>query len=555
MKKLTKLLILSLIVVVVGLSSCSKSAGEYKFVPDNATLVLVFDGKALAEKSGFSSFSESKSYALIQEELGDDEMKSFKMLEPMMKNTDESGLNMKSNFYMFMYKKESENYFAAAFDVLDKAKFEANIQKVLDSEEGTELSIEKGEGFSYIADEALIAWDDAKLLVLGKKDGTADKETFLAEAKTLWSIEEGKGIASNDDFTKFDGNRKDISLWMDYAVFYDQLPPMQKMMMQSNMPFDMAGTMLHFYADFQKGKAVLSYDVVMNEEMASFMKDHQIMKDKFDIEILEVLPAQSYANFSMALDFLSYYEIIKSTMEQQQVDFEQANEQIKAQTGMTITEALNEFSGEVVVSLHRIAIVEKEKTDYQAYYESDGSKPMSEFKKMVKEPVPYYAVAAEMNNDKLFNVLIQNMGPMLTKTGDYYSMSMGKFEAFFGLFEKKLVFTNDKELIDQLSDGKVDGKSLADTDVASNLKDFPAYGSLNFNMADYPEGLIDFMKESMEEDFAVFENIFGVFKSMEIKPKSNSEAEMILWMSDDSQNSLELILHTIDNNVKEIAEK
>ena len=44
------------------------------------------------------------------------------------------------------------------------------------------------------------------------------------------------------------------------------------------------------------------------------------------------------------------------------------------------------------------------------------------------------------------------------------------------------------------------------------------------------------------------------YKMIEIKPKSISEAEMVLWMKDDSKNSLEVMLRSIDNNIEAIAD-
>jgi hypothetical protein len=554
MRKIHNLLILSLLAFVVVFSSCTKSSGDFNMVPENAKLVVVFDGKNLSEKTGFSSFSESNTFTFLQENMDESEMATFKMMEPIMKNTEESGINLKSDYYMFSYKKETNSLMGMVINVLDKTKLETTINNIAKADEA-EVEIKTDGSFSYLYDEALVIWDDARLLVLGPMDGGADEATLLTEAKILWAQESAKSISSNKDFADFTGNRKDISVWMDYAIFFDNLPPMQRMMMQSNMPFDMSGTLVHAYADFQKGKAIMSYDVVMNEEMASFMADNQVIKDDFDTEILEVMPEKTYANFSMAMDFLAYFEVLKSTLEQSQMDMDQVNEQMKAQIGMTLTEALNEFSGEVVMNIHGIDFIEKEKTDYDAYYESDGSLPLSEFKKMVKEPVIHYSVAAAMNNDKLFNVLVQNMGPMLQNEGDFYSMSMGNTSAYFGLFGKKLVFTNDKDLIAQVVDGEYDGETLADSDLASNLKDFPAYGFVDLDFDSYPADVQQAMKDQMgEKDFGIFKSMISMMKSIELKPKSSSEAEMIIHMKDDSKNSLEVMLRTMDDNIQAIAD-
>lgn len=558
MKKLRKLLKISLLMFVVAFYSCSKTDSSFNIVPDNATMMIVFDGKSLSEKSGFKSFSDSKTYEFIKKEMDSDEMENFKLMEPIMKNSSESGLDMSKDFFLFAYKKETNNFFGLVFNLVDKAKLESTIANISKASE-EKMEINTDGQWSYMINEEenspLFIWDANKLLVLMGTSGNISKDDYLAESKALWSQKEDKSLSSNKDFKNFIKNRKDISMWVDYSIFYDNLPPMQKILMQSNMPFDMSGTMLYFYTDFQKGKLVASYDVVMNDEMKNFLKENQVIKDKFDQDILDIFPAKSFANFSMAFDFLAYFEVLKNTLEQNQQDMENVDAQFKAQMGMTIKEALNEFSGEVVLNVHRIGFEEVEKIDYMAYYQSGGEEDIDAFKKMEMQPVVYYSIGAEMNNDKLFGILIQAMGGMIEKTEDYYTINNQVFNGYLGLFGKKLLFTNDQNLIEDAADGKVEGESLASSDVAKNLKDFPAYAFIDLDLDDYPaeikDGLSDIMGEQNSISFSAF---MSMFKKLEIKPKSANEAEMTLYMKDDSKNSLELMLRGIDNNIEAIAD-
>jgi len=47
MKNLLKILSVALIVLIIGLTSCKKESGNYNFVPSNATVVMVIDGKTI----------------------------------------------------------------------------------------------------------------------------------------------------------------------------------------------------------------------------------------------------------------------------------------------------------------------------------------------------------------------------------------------------------------------------------------------------------------------------------------------------------------------------
>lgn len=556
MKNLSKLLLLSIIISVFTFYSCTKTSSNFNIIPENATMVMVFDGKSLSEKSGYESFADSKTYQFIKSDVPEDEMENFMILDPIFKNTAESGLNLKSDYFAFNYKRGEISYMALVMNIIDKSKFEATMTKINEVEEAN-FEIQSDDKWNYIFEEngssPLIIWDETKIMVLFSTDGSQSKDVYLAESKLLWDQKSDKSIGSNKDFQKFEQNRKDMSVWMDYSIFFDNLPPMQKMMVQSNMPFDMSGTMLHFYADFQKGKAVFSYDVKMNDEMQSFMKENKLIKDKFDMAILEALPQKSYANFSMAFDLLAYFEIFKDGMEQNQQSIDKIDQQFKETVGMTIKEALNEFSGEIVFNVHKIGIKEVEKTDYRSYYESDGEKDISEFKIMAKQPVIYYSVAAEMNNDKFFNILIEKFTNQVEKIDGYYAMA--SMDTYFGLFGKKLIFTNDKDLIIDAADGQIEGASLATSEIADNLKDFPTYAFVDLDLDMYPAEIREALKEMMgEEEYNSFTNIISAYKKLEVKPKSINEAEVVLWMKDESKNSLEVMLKGFDSNIEAIVD-
>ena len=553
---LFKFSVLALMIMVIA--SCSKTENSYNVIPKNSTVVVVVNGKSISEKTGIENFTSTNTYALMKKEMDEDEYENFKSFEPIFNNTAESGIDFKKDYFFFSYKKENANYMAFYFNLLDASKFETTVNKINETEK-SKLEIKKEGGFSYLSEgddsySPVLVWNDKQLLFITSSNGN-DVKNYLAEAKGLLSQKAENSINENEDFSDFSKNQKDISLWMDYAVFYDNLPLVQRSMIQSSLPYDMTGTLVHAYVDFQKGKVVTSYDVVMNKEMKKFMDDNKLIKDKFDTDLLSVLPAHSYGNFSIAIDFLGYFNLIKDIMEENQQSLDKYDETFKAQTGMTITEALNEFSGEISMNVHRIAIDDVEQIDYMAYYQSGGEGDVNSYKKVVKKPVVYYSVAMEMNNDKLFNIAIQNMGQLAEKTGDYYTINQGGFHGYFGLFGKNMIFTNDPILISDVATGKLDGKSLEKSDVASHLGDFPTYAFVDLDIDNYPTEVKDALSSMMgENDYGVFSKMVSNYKKVEIIPKSMSEAEMILWMKDDSRNSLEVMLKSFDDNIQALAE-
>ena len=559
MKKFINLFRFSVLaLIILVLSSCGKTDNPFNVIPENATVVMVANGKSLSEKAGIENFTTTNTYALLQKEVDNDDMEMFKTFEPIFANTQESGIDFKKDFFFFMYKKEGVNFLSFYFNLLDATKFEALVNKINEADDNG-LTILKDGIYSYLwneeDDSPFLLWNDKQLIFTISTNGEMTKDKYLQETKGLLAQKVENSINKNEDFAKFIKNQKDINMWMDYSVFYDNLPPMQKMMIQSNLPYDMTGTLIHSYVDFQNGKVELDYDVVMNDEMKSFMEDNKIIKDKFDTDLLSIIPEKSFANFSVAIDFLGYFNLIKDMMEENQQNIDNFDQQFKAQTGMTIKEALNEFSGEITAGVHRIAIEEVEKTDYMAYYQSGGQGDINEFKKLVKEPVFYYNVAMAMNNDKLFNVLVQNIGELAKKTGDYYTIENSSINAYFGLFGKNLIYTNDKDLIENIAAGKMDGNSLKDSEVASHLDDFPAYSFIDFDLDNYPQDVKEALETEMgSKNYLGFSKIFSSYKKIEIMPKSTSEAAILFWLKDDSRNSLEVILKGFDENIQALAD-
>jgi hypothetical protein len=555
MKNLISTLKISLLtMVVLAFVSCSKTKSPYDVIPAGAKIVFVFDGNSLSGKLGVESFSNTKTYDLIKGSVTEDEKEDFEMYKPIFENSEESGLDFKKKFFFFMYKNKTsvDDVFAFYIPVLNKEKFTGTVNKIRKSEK-IENQIKTEGDISYFMeddDSPFMAWNDKSLVFLMSK---SDMETtkYLDEAKKLLNNSSGNSIMSNKDFAKFASRTKDLSLWMDYGMIYDVMPPMQKMMIQTQLPFDMTGTMIHFYTDFQDGKIVSDYDVVMNDEMKKLMAENKIMKDKFDTGILSVLSGNPLMNISFAFDFSAYYNLMKSMMEQNQNNFDNFDEQFKAQTGMTVEEALDEFSGEVSISLHGIDVKDVESIDYLAYYQAGGEGNIDNFKKTVKKPVFYYSAAVKFNSDKLFNLALKSLGDDVKELDNYYSL--GTY-GYFGYYNGNLLYTNDSVLItDVAADGKVDDNPLSDTDIADKLKDYPAYVVINLDWDSYPESLRKFVedesKDENEKNIALI-NMLKIYKKFEIMPESESKAKMVLWLKDDSRNSLEVIFSSFDDNIE-----
>jgi hypothetical protein len=57
------------------------------------------------------------------------------------------------------------------------------------------------------------------------------------------------------------------------------------------------------------------------------------------------------------------------------------------------------------------------------------------------------------------------------------------------------------------------------------------------------------MEEEAESGKALI-NIFSVYKKLEVIPESETKAKMVLWLKDNSRNSLEVIFNSFDDNIE-----
>ena len=153
MKKFNKLFKISILALfVLVFASCGKTGNSYDVIPKDATLVVVANGKALSQKTGIDNITKTNTFALIKDQLDDEETEGFKAFEPIFEEPAESGIDFNKDYMFFSYRKKNVNYIAFYFDLLDAKKFEAMVNKINETEENG-LTISKDEGFSYLFEE------------------------------------------------------------------------------------------------------------------------------------------------------------------------------------------------------------------------------------------------------------------------------------------------------------------------------------------------------------------------------------------------------------------
>jgi len=521
------------------LASCSTEKSNLTATPKDAGFVMVVDGKALKEKGNINSISESKIYKKAIAEISDDEMADFKQFEYLFKDTKESGIAINEEFIMFMKMVEGTPMVGFNFQVLDKAKVDALFTIVTEKED--DLEVLNSDGVSYIVnDKAIIAWNEAQLLVLAQQEMAP--EALLNNAKTLLSQSASESISSNSNYSDFYAKRKDVSFWFNYDLFLDNMPPAQQMMITSQLPFSMKGTFFFGYISFEKGQVVAEYESIMNDEMKAFIKDYQFINDDFDTDVLKFMPKTSYANAEISLNLFDYYHMFLDMYKEKQVDTEVYTKQVEQELGVTVDDLLKSFSGEMAISLHGISM--KEETGMSFEIDENGEYKMVEKTEM--KPELLYSAVVKYNNDMVWDIIETKAGEIgLVKQDGYYSISQA--DVYLGYVDNTLLVTNDLELIKKdMADGSID-PNLKSTEVADYLKKFPTYLELNMDLDQYPEEVREYIKNQDKEKSDIFLKFMSTYKRLQVMPTDIYSAKIVLELNNKDKNSLDVILHDLDD--------
>jgi len=550
MKQKKNLLRLGLFTLVLTvLASCSTPKSELTATPSDAGFVMVVDGKALSEKSGIDNISETELYKKMLNTIPADEKSDFDQFEYIFKDPKESGIGINEEFTLFVTMENSNPIIGMNFKVLDKAKVDALFQKISNNKEADiklsqegDLSILQGDGKE---EEAVIIWNDKQLLVYAKPESEATGT--LEAAKKLINQEASESILSNETYISFYEKKKDVSFWLNYDLFLNNLAPAQQMMIASQLPFSMKGTYFYGFVDFQKGQVVANYESVLNDDMQKWMEKYQVINDDFDTDVLKMLPKTSFANIEFSINLLNYYHLFVDMYKEKQMNTEVYTAQVEKELGMTIDELLESFSGEMAVTLHAIDMKEKKSMAY-SIDEETGAFKMQE--KTSMQPDAKYAAVIKFNNDKVWSLIDSRASELgLTKTNGYYSIPQAGVS--FAYVNQTLLITNDSILLnDVVTNGSVD-PNLKSTDVATYLNKFPTYLEIDMNLDNYQDFIKELLKTEGKDFSAELMNTLNTYKRLQIIPENMTSAKMVLELKDQSKNSLEVI---INNTAKAVAE-
>ena len=508
-----KVILGSIAVVVIGAVAAvymftKGSCKHLRLVPSDASLVVAFDLKQLADKADYNGkLKDSKLFKKLMD-------KSKKMTQPkgiellmseVVKHPLDNGLNIFSDLYLFMQSKGQDNTTGIVVDVKNAGDFTKFVKGI----KGLEKNVQEKKGYTLFTDDNdLIAWNENGLLMLYKPnyygEGLTDELNKMFDV--LMVQEQKKSMADNKDLKSALDNKQDISFFMDYGGLLNSMgdatkgSPLLGQLMENYKGIYITGGM-----SFENDRIVMSSKA--NGDEKAIEKINYLQKKGLSDKALQYITNDKvYSTMSVNLDIPKIISLISADK-----DVKQNMEQTAQGFGMTMKELETVFSGEIVLSMIDVIEMEMKKMDYQMN-EATGEFDMIEV--VSKQPMPVLGLNIGVNSRENFEKMIKTM-PFPVVDGmrkfpiPYLGVNIFIVENEFGLS-----LTNDSTTAAGIVTNKKMMKKPTD-EIAGLITAKPTAAYFNMSLPAYPASVTSFFKQSMgDKGFSAFSGYLSIFDNM-----------------------------------------
>lgn len=543
MKKSLHYIVFSILIVFV--SSCQNKPEELKHIPKNADFVFTFLPSQLQNKSGITNFSETSIYQTIISDTNEEVKNHLEQFDYILQNGEESGLNLKQNVFLFSTNQHNGFYQnkGVSFGISDPAKFKTMIEKMLQGHPDS-AEIIKEEGVHYLLSKKansnfILAWNKDAAIGLTRSKGKNFHTKLKEEAAELLNQSKGNSIASDDDFLDFYDKRKDFSLWLNSDFLMTKLPSEYQLLAKMQLPIKLDDIHYHFFIAFEKGEAIMTSSLKLSDELEDFIEDYKIIKDNFDVQMLQYLPQNSFANFSFAIDPYEFYRMIVALYAERQIDTEGMKGLIELGLNTDIEKTLKAFSGECIINFHDVKIVNQTTI-------SDSASENSNDTTYELTPRWMFSALIKMDNDTVYQWFLDKMIDHKEQmTEGYFELNDNPNQSYYAsMVDHYMMLTNDQQLIRDFSNKQNQKPSLADSDIGKHLSNYAVYAKINMDYSAYPKSVQEYYDTTyMKEDKLSMRT-----KLSEIiyNPNGSYSSSLIMKFKDKETNSLKLMMRNND---------
>lgn len=408
------------IAFVVLFSACKSSNKQGRYIPEEATFVVHFNGDSFLSKLPWEEIKKGEVYI---DAIKDTSLSP--LAKKIMDNPEESGLDIKNDVMMFIMKDSLGGYMAIQMHVKDAEKVSAMI-KSLDETEVTQ----SGNYQVATSDKAIIQWDSKMLMfavdipslneVNKKYDWEEEEENENINEPTprdmkglvnyLFGLKEEKSLAKNDKFSDLMKEQGDLHFFFNAESMMKDMSDFGTMSTMFNMDKLYDNSYQTGTINFADGEIKGTFKAYTSKEIAAIFKKYQgraIDKERADKVQSENIAFYFAFNYEPAF-LRDYLKLLN--ME----GFANMALGMSVMSGLSMDDIMNFSKGEFNIIMSDIPNMKVERNDSIASYKMEE---------------PNFLFTADIKDKNATEKIIKALKKTMGSSDDFHIMNDDKYLA------------------------------------------------------------------------------------------------------------------------------
>ncbi len=502
--------VILMISLVIIFSACSKKSNYSNVIPVDASEVAAIHLKNLVTKAGLSNKENKETIEKLTTAFKSGmSSTSFKEFETILKNPEESGIDLSLPIYLFnspelpymsiTAKVNDKNKLASLFEILEKEKICAPLNKV------------EGYHFTEIGTQLFVAFNSNAILIINH-DNTASQEEIKQKVTKLFEQTEKNSIVSTSAFKKMQQQNEDVDLLVSPSSILGEYAQQINYGLPENI--DLKKLWIVGGLSFEEGKIKVKYENYTEDAtLKKQLEDQQKSIKPIQNSLLKYFPKSTLALFNVGINGDIFYNLIQKNKEFQS-NFPIAQSSI-------IKSLLGALKNDLTVGVTNITM----------------------------ESTPTIVVYADVDDENVISELYKNKKSFGFKSDEdiikldeqNYIYKSSEINFYFGIKDRKVYITNDNILKENI--GKECIPSAKNADFASEIKGKSLAFVVNTD-AILHLPVIKMMKEYGGAEYETYYNLANKTAYLELLC-DNTQTEITLQLKDKKENSLKQIIDFI----------
>ena len=486
------------------LTACGSRHSYECALPKDAALVVRTDLAAMAAKSGLNDKAGKNAMRRLREALKSGMEGSSELIDRMMDNPDESGLDLKSAVYLFA--EPQGDRFGLLVKVLQRGKVDDLLQTLAKQQLCEEVRESDGCRWTALG-KVLVAYNRSAFVAM-VDPATADAREMQHAVAMLLRQDEQSGFAASPHYRQLQQEQGDIVVYASMNLLPQQWLAPLTMSLSAELKQEEVNSLSVIH--FESGKAVMDIrSLTTDPVMLSFREKLHRVVAPVEGKYLDLFPANTLCWMTGRIDGEAFYRwlmenpVVARELDSSMlpIDFESIFSSVKGDVAL----ALTDLTGQ-----HFIAYADV--TD-------------SGFLRTFEDLKPLLALTGGQMK-------------LLDDGDDAYEFRTsggwtGRGSLWFGVRNSRLYITNDRNLVD----ARVLGLSLRDNPWGSRVAGKYFYLALNANVVSHT-----FSRQLKGNDvLAQFLAILAGLDYLTVESEDGVNAHVELVMKDRKRNFLQNI--------------